>query len=76
VVTPRFSQLSPGGQMLVRDLGRRPVRLLSSLGPLYACVDPLIERGLIERCRPGRAPANTAIRLTEAGRQLLQKELP
>lgn len=60
--------------MLVRRLAKRPMVLLSTLGPLYACVDPLIAAELIERCRPGNAPARTAIRLTDGGRQLLQKE--
>jgi hypothetical protein len=73
VVTLRFSQLSPGGQLILRRLNKRPL-LLSRLGPLLASVDGIEGLGLIERFAPGRSPARNSIRITAAGRQLLQKE--
>lgn len=75
-MTPRFSQLSPGGQLILRQLRHRPTVLLGRLGPLLASVDGLEKFGLVERCAPGRSPARNAIRITPAGRQLVEKEQP
>lgn len=75
------SDLSPGGRMILRQLAAKeaarfdPAALwLSRLGPLRASVTGLVKHGLVERFAPGDAIAKTAIRLTPAGRALIEKD--
>lgn len=77
----RVADLSPGGQMILRQLASReaagfdlPALWLSRLGPLRASVAGLVKHGLVERFAPGEAIAKTAIRLTDAGRTLIEKD--
>ena len=69
-----LSDLSPGGQMILRRLAVRTGAALSRLGPLRASVAALETHRLVERFAPGEAIAKTSIRLTPAGRALLKKE--
>lgn len=77
----KLAELSPGGRLIVAKLAAKeaaqlvPAALwLSRLGPLRSSVEGLVKHRLVERFAPGDAIAKTAIRLTPAGRALIEKD--